>query len=147
MLFQEPAQWPDPHIVQLGLRPGSLTKFCYRQLPAARVTVVELKPFVIEAAHTMFGLPPNDYRLHVLEQDAIDWVQATDHRSTVDVLQVDVYDGAHDCCPALQTPKFYRACRQVLREPGMMAINLYCARMTALRSTLSASVRPSIIVC
>jgi len=127
LLFLEPAQLPDPHVVQLGLGPGSLTRFSHRKLPHARVTAVELNPMVIEAARTLFDLPPDDARLRVLAQDALDWVTNPAHHGSVDALQVDVYDGVHDGSPALQSPAFYRACRQVLRAPGVMAINLHCS--------------------
>ncbi|WP_084210080.1 hypothetical protein [Ralstonia sp. A12] len=127
LLFLEPAQLPEPRVVQLGLGPGSLTRFSYRKLPHARVTAVELNPLVIEAARNLFDLPPDDHRLQVLAQDALDWVMDPVHHGAVDALQVDVYDGAHDGSPVLQSEAFYRACRNVLRAPGVMAINLHCS--------------------
>src|SRR5262249_55489323 len=39
---------PNPeHIVMIGLGGGSLAKFCYRNLPRSRITVVEISPDVI----------------------------------------------------------------------------------------------------
>jgi len=127
LLFLEAEQLSEAHVAQLGLGPGSLTGFCYRKLPEARVTAVEINPLVIEAARTAFHLPPDDHRLQVLAQDALDWVMDPAQQGTVDALQVDVYDGAHDGNPTLQSLAFYRACRQVLRAPGVMAINLHCS--------------------
>lgn len=127
LLFLDPAQLADAHVAQLGLGPGSLTRFCHRRLPQARVTAVEINPLVIEAARSAFHLPDDDHRLQVLAQDALDWVMDPAQHGTVDALQVDVYDGVHDGSPALQSLAFYRACRRVLRAPGVMAINLHCS--------------------
>jgi spermidine synthase len=59
-----------------------------------------------------------------LEQDAYDWVMDANHHGAVDALQIDLYD-ATARGPVLDTPAFYRACRQVLRAPGVMTINLF----------------------
>jgi len=124
MLFLDPASRPDFHVVQLGLGAAALTKFCHRQLAPAQVTAVELNPSVIVAAHSMFNMPFNDARLSVLEQDAYDWVMDASHHGTADALQIDLYD-ATARGPVLDTPAFYKACRQVLRSPGVMTINLF----------------------
>lgn len=121
---QSPTARPDFHVVQLGLGAAALTKFCHRQLAPAQVTAVELNPSVIVAAHSMFNMPFDDARLSVLEQDAYDWVMDANHHGTVDALQIDLYD-ATARGPVLDTPAFYRACRQVLRSPGVMTINLF----------------------
>src|SRR5689334_5902640 len=55
------------HIVQLGLGSAALTKFCHQRFPGARVTAVELNPNVIAICRSLFGLPPDDERLSVLE--------------------------------------------------------------------------------
>lgn len=124
MLFLDPASRPDFHVVQLGLGAAALTKFCHRQLAPAQVTAVELNPSVIVAARSMFGMPFDDARLSVLEQDAYDWVMDASHHGSVDALQIDLYD-ATARGPVLDTPAFYKACRQVLRSPGVMTINLF----------------------
>lgn len=112
------------HIVQLGLGTGALTKFCYRHFPQARVTAVELNPSVIAICHSMFKLPPDDDRLNVLEMDANDFIFDEQHRQSIDVLQVDLYD-ATARGPVLDTPEFYSACRDSLREDGIMTVNLF----------------------
>lgn len=120
MLFE-----PQPrHIVQLGLGTAALTKFCYRQFPAARVTAIELNPSVIAICETMFKLPPNDERLAVLEMDALDFVSDGGNAGAVDALQVDLYD-ATARGPVLDTPDFYRACADCLSEDGIMTVNLF----------------------
>ena len=69
LLFLDPAARADFHVVQLGLGAAALTKFCHRHLAPAQVTAVELNPSVIVAARSMFGLPFDDARLSVLEQN------------------------------------------------------------------------------
>ncbi|CAH0311083.1 Polyamine aminopropyltransferase [Massilia sp. Bi118] len=116
---------PQPRrIVQLGLGSAALTRFCYQKFPEARVTAAELNPNVIAICHAYFGLPPNDARLNVREMDALDFVMDPANRGTVDVLQVDLYD--EDARgPVLDTPEFYRACADCLRDGGVMTANVF----------------------
>ncbi|MEA4822312.1 MAG: fused MFS/spermidine synthase [Erysipelotrichales bacterium] len=116
---------PKPqHVVQLGLGTAALTKFCYRHFTEAQVTAVELNPAVIAICETQFKLPPNDARLHVLEQDALDFVNDDTHHGQFDVLQADLYD-EHAQGPVLDTPAFYRACAACLKPDGIMMTNLF----------------------
>lgn len=120
MLFSEKPQ----HIVQLGLGAASLTKFCYRQFPQARVTAIELNPNVIQACHQDFKLPPDDERLQVLEMDAMLYVSNEKNHASIDILQIDLYDAAAEA-PALGSPAFYRACADCLKDDGMLTVNLF----------------------
>ncbi len=124
LLFMEPSAESDFHVAQLGMGPGSTTRFCHRHLPAARITAVEVNPDVIAMARSQFALPPDDTRLRVLQQDAYDWVMDPAHQNTVDVLQVDCYDHVKQG-PVLDTLEFYQACRDTLRYPGVMTVNLF----------------------
>lgn len=120
MLFMPAPQ----HIVQLGLGAATLTKFCYRQFPQARVTAVDLNPAVIAVCASMFKLPACDARLSVIEMDALDFVCDSDNFGTIDILQVDLYD-ATARGPVLDTPEFYRACSACLTADGIMTVNLF----------------------
>ena len=120
LLFNDQPQ----HIVQLGLGSAALTKFCYRRLPQARVTAVELNPNVIAICGAHFGLPPNDERLNVIEMNALDFVLDPANRSSVDILQVDLYD-EEARGPVLDTPEFYQACFDCLRDGGIMTTNVF----------------------
>lgn len=111
-------------ICQLGLGAATLTKFCYRQFPEARVTAVELNPSVIAICASMFKLPPDDDRLQVLEMDALDFVTDPANAAAFDVLQCDLYD-ATARGPVLDTPEFYAACAATLASGGMMTVNLF----------------------
>lgn len=120
MLFNDQPQ----HIVQLGLGTAALTKFSYRQFPAARVTAIELNPSVLTICTTMFKLPPDDDRLSVIEMDAMDFVMNDANRNTIDALQVDLYDATAKG-PVLDTPEFYSACAACLTDDGVMTVNLF----------------------
>ena len=120
LLFNDQPQ----HIVQLGLGSAALTKFCYRRLPQARVTAIELNPNVIAMCEAQFALPPNDARLNVREMNAMDFVLDPANRNTVDILQVDLYD-EEARGPVLDSQEFYEGCANVLRDGGMMTTNVF----------------------
>jgi spermidine synthase len=117
---------PQPlHIVQLGLGAGALAKYCRRDLPQARLTVVELSADVVAVARRWFRLPPDDAQLQVLVADARAWLEDRRHARSADWLQVDLYDAAARG-PVYDTPGFYRSCRAVLRsDGGVLAVNLF----------------------
>ncbi len=120
MLFNDnPAQ-----VVQLGLGAATLTKFCYRYFPQAKVSAIELNPNVIDMCRKQFHLPDNDDRLNVMEADALDFVLNPARHGSIDILQVDLYD-AQAQGPVLDTPEFYQACADCLSENGMMTVNLF----------------------
>jgi len=112
------------HIVQLGLGAGTLTKFCYRNFPDARITAVELNPAVIAVCNSMFQLPARDERLSVIEMDAMDYVRDAERSGSMDVIQVDLYDATAKG-PVLDTPEFYGACANCLASGGIMTVNLF----------------------
>jgi spermidine synthase len=120
MLFEQQPR----HIAQLGLGSAALTKFCYHRFPQARVTAVELNPNVIKICGALFGLPPNDERLNVIEMNALDFVRDPANRNSIDILQVDLYD--QDARgPVLDTLEFYQACLDCLTQDGIMLTNLF----------------------
>lgn len=121
MLFK---QHPDT-IVQLGLGAASLTKFCWRQFPQAKVTAIEINQHVIDVCRRAFDLPDDDERLNVCAMDAMTFVTNPANHGTVDVLQVDLYD-AQAKGPALGSSEFYQACADCLTPDGIMTINLFC---------------------
>jgi spermidine synthase len=120
MLFMEKPR----HIVQLGLGSAALTKFCYQRFPGAKVTAIDLNPNVIAICHALFGLPPNDRRLNVVEMNALDFVMDPANHGQVDVLQVDLYD-EEARGPVLDTPEFYQACADCLTPDGIMTVNVF----------------------
>ncbi len=119
---------PAPiRIIQLGLGAAALTKFCYRNVPTAQVTAVEISSAVIDAARQWFALPADDDRLEVVMADARDYLGDRRGAARTDWLQVDLYDAAARG-PVHDDPKFYSLCRRVLRRPGVACFNLFGGR-------------------
>ena len=105
--------------VQLGLGAGALTRFTAKQLRMA-TTVVEINPQVIHINANWFHLPE---QVEVVRGDAADWLRQAQPRS-VRLLHVDLYD--HEAAaPVLDDVDFYRACRAVLEDGGLMSVNLF----------------------
>jgi spermidine synthase len=105
--------------VQLGLGAGAITRFTVVQLKMA-TTVVEINPQVVAANTAYFHLPA---RAEVVQGDAADWLARAEPGS-VRLLHVDLYD--HEAAaPVLDHVDFYRACRAVLEDGGLMSVNLF----------------------
>ncbi|MDP1741300.1 MAG: fused MFS/spermidine synthase [Polaromonas sp.] len=117
LLFQ-----PAPtHIGMIGLGGGSLAKFCYRQLPASRITVLENNPYVI-ALRRDFQIPDDDERLQVIAADGAQYLQR--EKPAFDVLLVDGFD--HTGQPAaLCSQRFYDDCLVALTDSGVLVVNLH----------------------
>ncbi|MES1979493.1 MAG: spermidine synthase [Pseudomonadota bacterium] len=123
LLFVEPAGVPKKHAMQLGLGSAALTKFCYKKL-RMKTSAIEINPQVIAACRGWFKLPKDDLRLHVIEADASLEIKKPQHRETVDLLHVDLYD--HEAAaPVLDSAAFYADCHELLAEDGVMTVNLF----------------------
>jgi len=117
---------PRPrHILMVGLGGGSLVKFCHRHFPDCRITVVELRADVIALRDT-FLVPPDDARLRIVHADAVDVLRKLAARGEpcFDVVLVDGFD-PEGLPPALADSAFYRDCRAVLREGGVLVANVF----------------------
>ena len=123
LLLREPGALSAGHAVQLGLGAGSITRFCHSVL-RMRTTAVELNPAVIDACRLWFRLPPDGERLQVVQGDAADFAVDASRWGTVDALCVDLYD--HEAAsPVLDSADFYRDCRRLLADGGVMSVNLF----------------------
>jgi spermidine synthase len=119
---------PEPsHIIQLGLGAAALTKFCYRHLPDARLTAVELSAEVIDVARRWFALPDDDGRLEVVQGEAREYLGELARADRGAWLQVDLYDAAARG-PVHDDVEFYRLCRRALQRPGVACFNLFGGR-------------------
>ena len=102
------------NIAMIGLGGGSLLKFCYRHLPATRLTVIEINPHVI-ALRQEFEVPEDEERVSLVCADGADFVRAlpSDPSSRYDVLLVDGFDSQGQAA-SLCTQRFYDDCFQAL---------------------------------
>ncbi|HEY2928615.1 spermidine synthase [Piscinibacter sp.] len=123
MLLRPSDELTHGHAVQLGLGAAAITRYCHSVL-RMRTTAVELNPTVIAACRLWFHLPDDSARLKVLEADAGRFVADPARAETAQVLCVDLYD--HDAAgPVLDSAAFYRDCRRLLADGGVMTVNLF----------------------
>lgn len=116
LLFQ-----PQPaHIAMIGLGGGSLPKYCYRNLPEARITTIEINPEVI-ALRRHFHIPDDNARFSILSADGAEYVAA--HKAELDVLVVDGFDVGGQV-PQLCSKAFYDNAHASLTEHGVLVANI-----------------------
>jgi spermidine synthase len=108
------------HILLLGLGGGSLAKFCYRHLPGATLTAVEMNPDVI-ALREEFHIPRDDDRFHVICADAAAYVARVGQPK--DVILADACDRV-GIAPELDAVEFYEAVNRRLSSRGVLVINV-----------------------
>jgi len=90
-------------IAVIGLGGGSMPKWCYRQLPAADITVIEINTRVV-ALRDQFYIPIDDDRFRVICGDGADYIAQTS--GSLEVLLVDGFD-IHGQPPQLCSQEFY----------------------------------------
>lgn len=111
---------PNPkHIVMVGLGGGSLAKFCYRNLPKAEISVVEIDARVI-ALREEFCVPPDDHRFRIVCDDGARYLW--NFQGRIDVLMVDAFDAIGLAPTLAATDVYVRAARQ-LSPNGLLVMN------------------------
>lgn len=115
-------------IALIGLGGGSIAKYCYRYLSAARIAAVESDPGVI-ALRNEFLIPRDDFRFSVIQADGAAYLSGL--RRRVDALLVDAFD-RDGIPPSLANPRFYENARRCLSPTGMLVMNLAGERTACL---------------
>lgn len=114
---------PDPReVLMVGLGGGSVAKFIYTRMPAARIHAVEINPAVVAIARQCFKVPDDEERLRVTVGDGAEFMACAKRKA--DVVMVDGYDGESQA-EALATGGFYRACHARLTTGGVLVVNLW----------------------
>jgi len=116
---------PD-RILLLGLGGGSLAKFCYANLPAAAVTVVESNRDVI-ALRDEFSIPADDHRFRVVNADGAAYI--SELTRSKDVILADACDRS-GLAAEIDSVDFYRKARGRLSPGGLFVINLCGDRLS-----------------
>jgi spermidine synthase len=111
------------HIVMIGLGGGSLAKFCYRHLPHAAITVVEIDEQVI-ALRDEFRIPADDKRFRVIHDDGAAFFARA--KLKCDVVLIDAFD-AVGIAPSFATFEFYQSLLKSLRKDGLLVMNFFGA--------------------
>ena len=120
LLLRDRSDWPRSALL-VGLGAGSLAKFIYRNLPACRITALEINSQVEFVARQFFRLPDDPRRLAVVIGDGAEFMLAGGE--AYDYILVDGFD-PDARAGALDTLPFYQACRARLTAPGLLAVNL-----------------------
>jgi spermidine synthase len=107
-------------ILLLGLGGGSLAKFCYRRLPGAAVTAVEVSPEVI-ALRNEFCIPNDDARFRVICANGADYIARPG--PSKDVILADACD-REGIAPDLGTIEFYQDAHRRLFAGGVFVANV-----------------------
>jgi spermidine synthase len=112
---------PEPaDLLMIGLGGGSIPRFVHRFRPRVRVTAVEINPRVVAAARSWFGLPDDDARLRVVVADGA--VHVPSNPASCEALLLDAFDDGRSV-RALSTERYYRQCRDALRDRGIFVQN------------------------
>src|SRR5690348_16654025 len=118
LLFNEEPR----RILLLGLGGGSLAKFCYRHLPAASITAIEIDPYVL-ALRTEFQVPPDNERFRVMQGDGAAYIGRTPGGMRQDVILVDACD-RNGLSATLASPDLYANLRRWLSVHGVLVMNV-----------------------
>jgi spermidine synthase len=135
---------PEPrHVLMIGLGGGSLAKFCYRHLPQARISVVEINADVI-ALREHFAIPPDDERFQVIHGDGAALLSSV--ALTPDVILIDAFD-EEGVALSLASSDFYRQANESLTAQGVLVMNLsgeksrYPVHIESIRAAFGGAVR------
>jgi spermidine synthase len=126
------ARYTDYFNLAFGFNPGirdvlfiggggfSGPKQFLEQYPWVNVDVVEIDPYVVEAAYTYFGVPKYEPRLRVYTMDGRSFL---DQAGTYDLVVLDAY--SHTYVPFhLMTLEFHQLLRQHINQGGVLVSNL-----------------------
>jgi len=119
-------------ILQLGLGGGSLAKYCYRYLPDAAITVLEIDPDVL-ALREEFRVPLDDQRFRIVQGNGVEYIAGRGTRD--DVILVDACD-RDGLSPTLSAPDLYANLRRRLTLSGVLVVNI-CGDETEVESHLA----------
>jgi len=119
LLFRDPA--PTDKVAMLGLGAAGLLRFTMAHTPV-EVHSIERNARVIQACEAWFDLP-TEARSYIHHQAAEAWLPTVE-KGSFHVLQVDLYD-AHAQGPVCDSVKFYKNCHRILRNDGLMLVNLF----------------------
>jgi spermidine synthase len=108
------------HILLLGLGGGSLAKFCYRRLPYATCTAVEINDDVL-ALREEFCVPGDDDRFRVIRADGAEYIEHV--AKPKDVILADACDHA-GIAPELNGLDFYQDAHRALAPGGVFVANV-----------------------
>lgn len=107
-------------VLLLGLGGGSLARFCYRHLPATRLTTVEMNEHVL-SLRDEFHVPADDARFRVIHIDGAEYIAQLE--PCKDIILADACDRA-GIAPEMNSAEFYRNAFHCLAPGGIFVANV-----------------------
>jgi len=125
-------------VLVIGLGGGSLVKFLLHHFPDCEIDVVEYRRDVVKVAYGYFQVPENDARLRIHVGDGYLFVQQQFYRDQTgyDMVLIDAYDHA-GMADSVGIQAFFDACAALLRDSGVMSINLWGTNKPVFKQTMS----------
>ena len=112
-------------ILMIGLGGGTITKYLLHQFSECKIKVIEYRSSVLKVARSHFELP-RDPRLKIEIGCGGDYV-STQSKLTEekhDLMVIDAFD--HEgMALEVSSEQFFDGCRTLLRDDGLLAINLW----------------------
>jgi spermidine synthase len=124
-------------VLMIGLGGGSLAKYLLHFFSTGQIRVVECRKSVVKIARSHFALP-FDARLKLIIDDGGYYVKKAvkDTRQQYDLLFIDAFD--HEAMStSVDSLAFFDASRMLLRDHGIMVINLWGSNSASFTQTAS----------
>ena len=121
LLFNEK---PDD-VLMIGLGGGTITKYLLHQFSDCKIKVIEYRNSVLKVARSHFELP-FDPRLTIKIGCGGEYIstQSKINREKHDLIVIDAFD--HEgMSPQVSSESFFDGCRTLLKNDGLLAINLW----------------------
>lgn len=118
------ADAPEKALI-IGLGGGSITKYLLHHFEQIQIKAVEYRKNVVKIARSHFDLPL-DPRLKIIVDDGGDFLRKRSEslEGQYNLLILDAFD--HDgMAESLCNPAFFDACKNVLRNDGILVLNLW----------------------
>ena len=112
-------------ILMIGLGGGTITKYLLHQFGDCKIKVIEFRSSVLKVARSHFQLPL-DPRLKVKIGCGGEYVanQSKQVEEQYDLMVIDAYDH-QGMALEVSSEQFFDNCRTLLKEDGLLAINLW----------------------
>ena len=133
LLFKETVD----DVLIIGLGGGSLARHLLYHFPECRLRAVEYRASVVKIARSHFGLPL-DSRLKVVVDDGgrYVWQQAQTSAEQFSLILVDAFD-VEGLAQSIASIAFFDACKMLLKQDGILVINLWATESVVLDSCLT----------
>ncbi len=119
-------------VLLIGLGGGSMARFLFQHFHGTRIDVIEKRPATVALAHDYFQLPKGK-RLKLIIGDAGEWLSRL--QAEYDLILMDAFD-ADGPVETLHTTERLEQMRQLLHPEGILALNHWVRKRTALRQLL-----------